>query len=65
MLADGDRPGAPPRPTNPSDGPPKAGAMQDPAVLSQLHSIYMRAMERAGLTIADLRDPDTEHIRAA
>lgn len=39
--------------------------MEDPAVLSALHSIWMRAMERAGLTIADLRAPDEEHVRAA
>jgi len=64
-AADGDRPGAPPRPTNPSDGPPKLRAMEDPLVLSDLHSIWMRAMERAGLTLADLRAPDDEHVRAA
>jgi hypothetical protein len=39
--------------------------MQNPAVLSDLHSIWIRAMERAGLTIADLRAPDVEHVRAA
>lgn len=65
-ASDGDRPGgAPPSPTNPSDGPPKQLAMQNPAVLSDLHSIWIRAMERAGLTIADLRAPDVEHVRAA
>jgi len=32
--------------------------MQDPAVLRDLHSIWMRAMERAGLTLADLRSSD-------
>jgi len=39
--------------------------MEDPAVLRDLHSVWMRAMERAGLTIADLRDPAEVHVPAA
>lgn len=67
MRSDGDRPGGPPAPPGPHPNSPKprSGAMQDPAVLSDLHSIWIRAMERAGLTIADLRAPDVEHVRAA
>lgn len=63
---DGDRPGGPQSPPGPHPNAPKPrGAMQDPAVLRDLHSIWMRAMERAGLTLADLRDPDEEHVTAA
>lgn len=62
---EGDRPTGAPRPPAPRPIAPKPRAMQDPAVLSALHSVWMRAMERAGLTIADLRDPDAEHVKAA
>lgn len=64
---DGDRPSGPQAPPgpHPNSPRPRTSAMEDPAVQSQLHSIYMRAMERAGLTIADLQAPDVEHVRAA
>lgn len=39
--------------------------MQDQAVLRDLHSLWTRVMEREGLTIADLRDPADEHVKAA
>jgi hypothetical protein len=57
------RPTPQPRPSSPEK--PKPRAMQDPLVLSDLHSIWARAMERAGLTVADLEAPDVEHVRAA
>lgn len=63
MASDGDRPGAPPRPTNPSDGPPKLRAVDDPAKLARAARILQNALARNGLTIADLRAP--EHVRAA
>lgn len=58
-----DRPRPNPRPASPES--PKPRAMEDPATLSQLASIWQRAMDRAGLTLADLRDPDQEHELAA
>lgn len=60
-------PAPPPRPTNPPNGPPKPdpGAMQDPATLSGLHSLWQRAMDRAGLTLGDLKAPQDQHVRAA
>jgi hypothetical protein len=36
-AADGDRPGAPPRPTNPSDGPPKCKQEFDYAGLPRMN----------------------------
>lgn len=66
MIKDGISPARPkpsPRPSSPEH--PKPRAMEDPIVLSALHSVWMRAMDRAGLTIADLRDPDAEHVKAA
>ena len=57
------RPGPNPRPSSPES--PKPRAMEDPATLSQLASIWQRAMDRAGLTLADLRDPEEEHVKAA
>lgn len=60
-----DRPTGAPRPPAPRPIAPKPRAMEDPATLSQLASIWQRAMDRAGLTLADLRDPDAEHVRAA
>jgi len=66
MTKDGVSPVRPrpnPRPSSPES--PKPRAMEDPATLSALHSIWMRAMDRAGLTTADLRNPDVEHVKAA
>ncbi|MEU6858863.1 hypothetical protein AB0B28_08325 [Glycomyces sp. NPDC046736] len=62
--ADGDRPGGPSSPPGPQPISPKPKAM-DPATASVLASVWRRAMDRAGLTIADLRAPDAEHVRAA
>jgi len=63
-ASDGDRPGgAPPSPTNPSDGPPKS-SFKDPVKLDRAARIAQNALARAGLTYADLRPP-VEHVRAA
>lgn len=65
-AADGARPQAPPRPTNPPDGPPKEGAsFQDPVKLDRAARILETALARNGLTIADLCAPGVEHARAA
>ena len=62
---EGDRPGgAPPSPTNPSDGPPKAGrSFTDPVKLDRAARIAQNALARAGLTLADF--DAREHVRAA
>jgi hypothetical protein len=61
-AVDGDRPAAPPRPTNPSDGPPRLG-LDDPVRLSRASHILQTALARHGLTVSDLRPP--KHVRAA
>lgn len=66
MTADGDRPGAPPRPTNPPDGPPRSGlSLDDPAKLARAERMIRLSLARQGLTFSDLRAPDVEHVRAA
>jgi hypothetical protein len=68
MLADGDRPGAPPRPTNPPDGPPKRESAFDYAALPRLSR--RRVAEILGPAIrAELTEymaeRAAEHVRAA
>jgi len=62
---DGDRPGgAPPAPKPmPNPGPPRA--LDDPVKLARAARIMQNALARNGLTLADLRAPATEHVKAA
>jgi hypothetical protein len=62
---DGDRPAPPPRPSNPPDGPPKLRAVDDPVKLRRAGAILRNALARNGMTIADLKAPDVEHVKAA
>jgi hypothetical protein len=73
-AVEGDRPQAPPRPTNPSDGPPRKlsdlaatsqSALDDPGKLARAARMIQVSLARQGLTVADLRAPDAEHVRAA
>lgn len=64
-AVEGDRPQAPPRPTNPPDGPPRAGSsFKDPVKLDRAARIALNSLARRGLTYADLRAP-VEHVPAA
>jgi hypothetical protein len=65
-AVDGDRPGAPPRPTNPPDGPPRVpSSFEDPARLTRAARLVQISLARQSLTYADLQAPDVEHVRAA
>lgn len=65
MAAEGDRPGgAPNSGSKPTDSPPRS-SFTDPVKLDRAARIAQNALARAGLTYADLRAPDVEHVRAA
>lgn len=51
LASDGDRPGAPPRPTNPPDGPPKRESVFDYAALPRLSR--RRVVEILGPALRD------------